>query len=132
MDFSCGFHVNLSSGSHSKNFRVTGACTSNSASNVCAINIDSPMMFVYSYDVCLLRCYGKSFSRSGFLQNEFREVLEHPVVFQRVINNPEKLAGQGDDGATGSAPAADALVVVGQIRAVAFGDEGALHERRAA
>src|SRR6202007_2739295 len=68
--------------------------------------------------------------RSGFLQNEVREVLEYPFVFQRVIDNSEKFAGQGDDGPAGSSPAANSLVVVSKIGAVAFGDERTLHQRR--
>src|SRR5438105_13133481 len=38
MDLACGFHVSLSSGSRSRNFRVTGTCDSNSASSTCAID----------------------------------------------------------------------------------------------
>ena len=51
MDFSCGFQVNRSSGSRTRNFRVTGACASNSASSDSAIelarsNVDTANLLV--------------------------------------------------------------------------------------
>jgi hypothetical protein len=45
MDFVCGFQVNLSSGSRSRNFLVIGACTSNSARNDCAMVIVILLVF---------------------------------------------------------------------------------------
>src|SRR5260370_37403545 len=39
MDFPCGFQVNRFSGKRSRNLRVMGACSSNSASKDCASDI---------------------------------------------------------------------------------------------
>src|SRR5579864_2639930 len=45
MDLSCGFHISLSSGKRSRNVRVMGICSSNSANSCCATDIsDSPLV----------------------------------------------------------------------------------------
>jgi hypothetical protein len=66
--------------------------------------------FHFSYDVCLLRCCGNPF-KLQLPSKRGREIRENPIVFQGVIDNPEELAGQGDDGTAGSA-SADTVVVV--------------------
>jgi hypothetical protein len=64
----------------------------------------------------------------GRCDHESREVCKNPAVLQRFIDDSQKLPGQGDDGFPRSLRRLDAGIVVSQVRAVAPGDQGALHQ----
>ena len=68
---------------------------------------------------------------SRLRQYEVREILEHPLVLQGSIDDPQELPSQGDDRLSRPAPRLDLLVVPLQIRAVPLRDQRALHQRRA-
>ena len=61
-------------------------------------------------------------------QDEIGEVFEHPVVLEGVIDDSQEFARQCDVGLASAAAALDTLIEVLQERAVAFGDERALHQ----
>ena len=61
-------------------------------------------------------------------QNEIGEISEGPFEFERSINDPQEFPGQGDDRLSRAPPSFDLFVVALQIRAIALGNQGTLHQ----
>jgi hypothetical protein len=62
---------------------------------------------------------------------ELGEVIEHPFVFEGVVDDGEELAGCGDDRLAGAAPFLDPEIEAPQIWRVSDRAQRALHQRRA-
>src|SRR5215467_2112727 len=77
-------------------------------------------------------CAASSISSATFhlRQYEIWKVLEHPLVLQRSVDDPQKLPRQGDDRLARPAPRLHLFVVPLQIRAEPLRDQRALHQGR--
>src|SRR3984893_3215308 len=66
IDFSCGFQVNRSSGKRSRNFRVIGACASNSANMDSASDISVFLLCIVNLSCLAFRAVSSANSSGSF------------------------------------------------------------------
>src|ERR1051325_10416476 len=85
-----------------------------------AATLVPPMMYVYS-----------EVKVSVLGEDKVGEISEHPVVLQRSIDDPQKLAGRGNDRFARTFLRFQLLIMFPQIVAVLNRHQRALHQRRA-